>query len=211
MRSYAFQHSMVVASLTLVAIFLVNLYKARSRFTKLKRQGLIWSSMILHLIPFKVKTDKTKRMLPHHPIFGHLLLAKSILSKFLQDVHPPYLPLLIRRPFPEVGSVFYHDVWPIINPILAVSSPSAASQFTQEHSLPKSAELRRFLKPITQNKDLVSLEGQLWKLWRSIYNPGFSASHLISMVPCIVNEVSTSMRILVIHCALSSIGIIRGR
>lgn len=135
-------------------------------------------------------------MPPHHPLFGHLLLAIDILSKLPPDAHPSYLPSLIRRAVPDVGPVFYLDMWPFAKPILIVASPTAAYQFTQERSLPKSSELRAFLKPLAENKDLVSLEGQSWKLWRSVYNPGFSATHLIHLVPQIMKEVFTFREIL---------------
>ena len=135
-------------------------------------------------------------MPPHHPVYGHLHLAKNILSKLPADAHPSYLPSLIRRAVPDVGPVFYLDMWPFTKPILIVASPSAVHQFTQERSLSKSSELRRFLKPLAENKDLVSLEGQSWKLWRSVYNPGFSATHLIHMVPQILKEVVTFREIL---------------
>ena len=135
-------------------------------------------------------------MPPHHPIFGHLLLAKNLLSKLPPGAHPSYLPGLIKRALPEVGDIFYLDMWPFNSPLLVVSSPSIAQQFTQEHPLRKSPQLRRFLRPLANNQDLVSLEGQSWKLWRGVYNPGFSASHLISLVPQIIEEVTVFCEVL---------------
>lgn len=93
-------------------------------------------------------------------------------------------------------------MWPFNRPILVVSSPSVAHQFTQEHPLRKSPELRRWIKPLANNQDLVSLEGQIWKQWRNVYNPGFSASHLICLVPQITKEVSVFCDILK-ECAQS--------
>ena len=129
-------------------------------------------------------------MPPHHPLFGHLLRANDLLSKLPRDAHPSYLPRLIRQAIPDVGQIFYLDMWPFSRPILVVSSPSVAHQFTQEHSLRKSPEVHQWMKPLANNQDLVSLEGHKWKHWRNIYNPGFSASHLIHLVPQILEEVS---------------------
>ncbi len=128
-------------------------------------------------------------MPPHHPLFGHLLLAKDLLSRLPHDAHPSYLPWLIRRAAPDIGPVFYLDMWPVTIPLLAVTSPSVASQFTQEFSLPKSPVLTKWIRPLADNRDLVSMEGNLWKQWRSVYNPGFSASHLMHLIPQIVAEV----------------------
>lgn len=52
------------------------------------------------------------------------------------------------------------------------------------------------MRPLTGNQDLVSLEGPTWKKWRNVYNPGFSASHLISLVPLIADQVSVFCDIL---------------
>ena len=118
------------------------------------------------------------------------------MSKLPSDTHPQYLPGQVRRAVPDVGPVFYLDMWPFSLPLLVVSSPSAAYQLTQEHSQPKSDGLRKYMRPLAENKDLVSLEGQPWKQWRNVFNPGFSASHLINLVPQIAKEVSTFREIL---------------
>lgn len=60
----------------------------------------------------------------------------------------------------------------------------------------KSPEVHTWLKPLANNQDLVSLEGQAWKQWRNVYNPGFSASHLIHLVLQIAAEVSVFCDIL---------------
>jgi len=44
-------------------------------------------------------------------------------------------------------------------------------------------------RPMTQNNDLVTQEGQAWKTWRSIFNPGFSARNVLSFVPDMLEEV----------------------
>ena len=43
------------------------------------------------------------------------------------------------------------------------------------------------------------MEGQQWKHWRSIYNPGFSSNHLMALVPDIVQETATFCHILQEH------------
>ena len=135
-------------------------------------------------------------MPPHNQIFGHLLVANKALSKLPSDANPHYLPAEIRRAVPDLGPVFYLDMWPFSTPILAVSSAPVAYQFTQEHSQPKAESLRTYLWPLTKNKDIVTLEGHAWKQWRSVFNPGFSASHLILLVPQILKEISTFCEIL---------------
>ena len=42
---------------------------------------------------------------------------------------------------------------------------------------------------MTQGLDLVTVEGRIWKTWRSIFNPGFSAKNLMRQVPAIMEEI----------------------
>ncbi|KAI9794418.1 MAG: hypothetical protein M1816_005488 [Peltula sp. TS41687] len=121
------------------------------------------------------------------------------MSKLPDDVHPHYLPDQLRRVMPDLGPVFYIDNWPFGPQMLVVASPDAAYQITQEHSLPKYPAMRTFLRPLTGEYDLVTMEGQLWKTWRTIYNPGFSAGHLMTLVPDIVKETTIFCDILREH------------
>ena len=43
------------------------------------------------------------------------------------------------------------------------------------------------------------MEGTAWQEWRKLSNPGFSASHLIKLVPMIVQEASIFMSLLAEH------------
>ncbi|EMR68405.1 putative cytochrome p450 4v3 protein [Eutypa lata UCREL1] len=82
------------------------------------------------------------------------------------------------------------DVWPVSFPMLAVFHPDMNAQFTQDHSLPKYwAQGNLEFKHFTGGRDLVHLEGQEWKTARAIFNPGFSARNLLSLIPSFVEEV----------------------
>ena len=97
---------------------------------------------------------------------------------------------------PELGPNYYIDTWPFGPVILVVSSPSTMPQITQEHSLPKLPGLRSFLHPLTDGLDIVTMEGQQRKHWRNIYSPGFSANHLMALVPDTVHETAAFCQIL---------------
>lgn len=129
-------------------------------------------------------------MPPHHPIFGHILLMASIVKKLPRDAYGHYLAHQIQLQFPHLDSFLYLDTWPFSSPLLLVISPHAFSQFTQEsQTLLKHPGIRQFLRPLAGKHNLVSMEGSLWKTWRNIFNPGFSASHLTTIVPEIMEEV----------------------
>lgn len=35
------------------------------------------------------------------------------------------------------------------------------------------------------------MEGQTWKTWRNIFNPGFASAHLMTLTPVIIKETLT--------------------
>lgn len=76
-------------------------------------------------------------------------------------------------------------------------------QLTQENQIPKDKGLRHFLKPLTGEEDLVTLEGAAWKRWRAIFNPGFSANHISTLIPLMVEEVDIFKAILRKHAEKS--------
>lgn len=176
-----------------VLIFLYKFYLVRSQSLELKRQGLVNA----YCLPNGGhRADQIKAMPPVHPILGHLLFCYKVMSKLPKDVHPHYLPDQIRRAIPELGPIYYIDTWPFTTPMLIVASPDALHQITQAHVLPKFPAIRSFLHPLANGPDIVSMDGQQWKTWRNIFNPGFSASHLMTLVPDIVQETTTFCQIL---------------
>ena len=127
----------------------------------------------------------------YHPILGHVPLMIRLVSSLPRDVHAHYLPDQIRRRYPDLGPVYYIDAWPLAQPILVVTSPAIVSQFSQaDNLLPKHPGMRKFMCPVTGGHDLVSMEGQTWKTWRRIFNPGFSATHMMTLIPSMLEELS---------------------
>lgn len=138
-------------------------------------------------------------MPPYNSLFGHLLEIYSILFKLSSDAHPLYLADQLRRKYYHMGSVFYVDLWPFNRLILFVNFPTAAYQLLQEHFLPKADSVRKFMYPLIQKNDLVTMEGQTWKEWRSIFNSAFSASHFIILMPSMLEVVLTYFKVLAKH------------
>ncbi|KAK0636604.1 cytochrome P450 [Bombardia bombarda] len=97
----------------------------------------------------------------------------------------------IASEYPDIAAkgLFYLDNWPFADPMIWVFEPDMAAQFIQDHSLPKSRLYETEFGPFTQCRDLVSLEGAEWKRWRAIFNPGFSAKNLVSLVPTFLQEI----------------------
>ncbi len=104
-----------------------------------------------------------------------------------------------RQFFPDlenVPPVLYFDLWPIENSTMFVVDPNLAAQFTQDVSLPKHSMLPEIMEPMSHGLDLNAFNGDQWKLWRSRFNPGFSARNIMALLPEILEEVSIFYNVL---------------
>lgn len=127
-------------------------------------------------------------MPPWHPLWGHLHLARDILGKLPPGAHAHYLGEQIRKRYPDVGEVYYLDLWPFSTPFLVITSPNMMHRLMAQ-SPPKDEGFIYFMRPITGGQDLLCMEGQKWKTWRSTLSPGFSSSHIMSLVPDMITDI----------------------
>ncbi|KAK3312347.1 cytochrome P450 4V3 [Apodospora peruviana] len=159
-----------------VTSFLYNLVKCRARFQRMKASG----------IP----------IMPHSLLFGHLLVVAKLTKGYPSDMHPNYIADLIwqnwRTLFPSCKScpsIFYVDLWPMGPPIAFTIDPTTATQAFTTHELGRTKAASRYLYPIAHGRDMASLEGPDWKLWRSRFNQGFSSKNLTALIPSVIEEV----------------------
>jgi cytochrome P450 len=107
-------------------------------------------------------------------------------AKLPPYIHPQWYPKFLYDEYPNLGPAIYLDTWPISPPTLFINHPTLANQATLMPSLPKHSIYKSVIYPVAGKYNLLTLEGNVWKKWRSIFNPGFAASHLLSLVPGIV-------------------------
>lgn len=98
-----------------------------------------------------------------------------------------------------LGDFFYLDTWPAGPPLLIACDPDISHQFIVQRSMPKSPVIANFTESIGGRQNMVADDGQRWKTWRSAFNPGFANSHLMTLVPDIVDRVSVYADILEDH------------
>ncbi|KIW04869.1 uncharacterized protein PV09_04050 [Verruconis gallopava] len=152
--------------------FLYRLYVVRSLFRSVAR-------------------DYGVPILPHSFLMGHLIEVGKLVQSLPPNTSGMYFPLMFARKYPEMfkEGVVYLDTWPFGPPMMAVIHPDMMAQFTQEKSMPKYELMKWEFAPLTGLNDLVNQEGQVWKMWRGIFNPGFSLRNILSFVPEIIEEV----------------------
>ncbi|KAL8801108.1 MAG: hypothetical protein Q9182_004701 [Xanthomendoza sp. 2 TL-2023] len=125
---------------------------------------------------------------PWSPIFGNLRVLGEATAASPPKTHPHVFLHWIRQRYPDLPPIFYLDIWPVGDPMLIVLDPAVARQYTVQKSLPKHEILKDFVNPIIGEKNLVTLEGKEWKMWRGIFNPGFASGHLMSLVGGMVSD-----------------------
>lgn len=120
---------------------------------------------------------------------GHLLVLKEKLDGLPPDANVYYaMQDLVLKDHADT-EIFLMDYWPMFDPVLMVSGPEPSVQVANTYNLPKPREHRKFFYPIVGGESLITMEGTEWKFWRSLLNPGFSAAHMLSLVPSIVESV----------------------
>ncbi|KAF2657160.1 cytochrome P450 [Lophiostoma macrostomum CBS 122681] len=121
-------------------------------------------------------------------VTGHLLILQKYVDQLPSNANVNLAMADLAREFSDT-EVFLMDFWPVYQPLLMVYDPDAAGQITAKYNLPKTDMHLHFMKPITGGPNLISMSDQEWKLWRSLFNPGFSTAALTETVPHIVKSV----------------------
>ncbi len=111
----------------------------------------------------------------------------KIFSQFPSRTHPHTVIPYLRKKF-DLPPIFYLETWPFGDPVCVVLDPEVASQVTVQPSLQKHRALEEIVLPLTGRDSLLTIEGKLHKDWRNVFNPGFSNSHLMTLVDGIVQD-----------------------
>jgi len=111
---------------------------------------------------------------------------------------PQCLLLAFKEKF-DLGDFYVLDTWPFGPPMILACSPKISDQFVVARSMPKGKEVLDFMIPIAGKENMVSDEGERWRVWRRAFNPGFSAAHLMTLAPDIIEHVKVFCQILESH------------
>ncbi|KAK6063318.1 P450 monooxygenase AflN 4 [Seiridium cupressi] len=118
---------------------------------------------------------------------GHLQIASELTTLFPPGIHAQTWAEYIRIKW-NLPDVFYVDFRPFGPLTLYIADPVTASQFvTTGQSLPKNHLAKEFLDKFLGDNNMVSLEGARWKAVRSIFNPGFSLTNIMTLTDVIVD------------------------
>ncbi|KAJ5938110.1 hypothetical protein N7454_004452 [Penicillium verhagenii] len=168
-------YTLSVPLLTTIGYVVYCGYQNRCKINKLRKQGIPmpkWNWVTGHLLVLQQYVDR--------------LPADAFVQLAMQDLALEY----------KDTEIFLMDFWPIYPPFFIVFDPDAAVQISTKHVLPKLDLHLAMMKPIVGGPNLHSMSGQEWKEWRAIFNPGFSNSSMMDLMPAVVDSVEVFCDIL---------------
>lgn len=132
--------------------------------------------------------------MPEFSVFtGHLLLMRKQASRLPKDCTINTLFLDFYQQFSN--GIFYFDLWPFSKPLMFVNTPSGAAQ-VEKIPLDKPGMVETAFQSLCGGPNLFTMPELVWKPWRQTFNPGFSASYMIELVPQIAAEAKVFSEIL---------------
>jgi cytochrome P450 len=111
------------------------------------------------------------------------------------DAHPHHYWLWLRKEY-NLGSFYYVDMWPMGPPTLIICDAEIADHVTVKKSLDKHPMVHEYLKQHLGPENMAAANGAVWKKARTVYNPGFATSHLMTVIANIVDDVETFVDVL---------------
>lgn len=137
---------------------------------------------------------------PCNLLLGHLISVGKVAVKMPQRSHPHLLMTNLVREY-NLPPVFYIDNRPASSIILLVVADPDVAREVSESGIPKHPSLIDTIEPLAGKRNILTTEGQLWKKWRSVFNPGFSIQQVVSQVPVIVDCAQAFVNLLDQHAA----------
>jgi hypothetical protein len=119
-------------------------------------------------------------------LFGHSLVLLRYTKRFPPLANVAIAMQELSREFTDT-EMFLVDIWPSYPTSIIIFNPEAANLVTQKYNLPKPPMAGDSVEPIVGGPSILSMNTAQWKTWRSLLNPGFSATSLLHHIPYIVD------------------------
>jgi len=110
------------------------------------------------------------------------------MKKYPADLHPqPIFTDLGRKN--NFKGIYYMDLFPFSASFVFITDPALGAQVQNSPALfPRHPYVKSFLRGMVGTKSIFSTNGAEWQRQRSWFAPAFSMTHLLTLVPGIVEE-----------------------
>ncbi|KAF2262225.1 cytochrome P450 [Lojkania enalia] len=130
----------------------------------------------------------------HDSFWGHLKQIGEFVRAIPASATFDLAVAEFSRNFPS--GVFYLDCWPFGLPLVIISSPHAASQLQEFSAWQKPDDVNGPFEKMTAGPNMLTMHENIWKQWRSLFNPSFAAGYIMELAPNIAKEVGVLCSIL---------------
>ncbi|KAH9217713.1 cytochrome P450 [Leptodontidium sp. 2 PMI_412] len=120
-------------------------------------------------------------------LLGNLKVLGEAMKRYPADIHPQPM-------FTEIGTehnlrgLFYVDISPFGEPMVFITDSAVALQVQTSPNIHRHPFVKTFLRGCVGTKSLFSTNGAEWSRQRSWFALAFSLSHLLKLVPGMVEE-----------------------
>ncbi|KAH7311263.1 cytochrome P450 [Stachybotrys elegans] len=162
----------------------------------------LFSVMAYSYVKLYHRRFKQHPLLPRLPaslVWGHLQVFDSFVKQGKLDRHNDMVFSDIHK---QLGRppLFYLDFWPIQYGIVIVCDPEVAEQLSKVSkkfpcSAPK-APIADRMGDLIGPRTIMCKQGEDWKATRKRFNPGFAPSHLMTLLPFILDKTTRFLEFL---------------
>ncbi|KAK8060985.1 hypothetical protein PG996_010915 [Apiospora saccharicola] len=127
-----------------------------------------------------------------------LQAAKVAMQGLPRDTTTHVMVRKIANSLPDSGGNFYLNLWPFSKTLLVIANPVTAAQ-VEAAFLDKPASMCGTMEVINGGPSLMTMHGDTWKKWRTLFNPGFAPAYMTGLAPSILDEVGVLCQLLRDH------------
>ncbi|KAI0440501.1 putative cytochrome P450 [Xylaria telfairii] len=120
-------------------------------------------------------------------VTGHLLVLQKYVDKIPPDAAVAFAMRDLAQEYADT-EIFLMDFWPVYPALFTLFGPETITEVCNKHNLPKTSVAASSMKPVAGGPNLISMNGDEWKYWRSLFNPGFSTGAMLNNVPHVVDS-----------------------
>lgn len=123
----------------------------------------------------------------HSFILGNLKVMGEKMKNYPADMHPQplFVDLQIEHNY---RGLYYMDMYPFSYSLAIITDPGVASQVQTSPDFYRHPMVNGFLGGLVGTKSIFVTKGNEWQRQRSWFSPAFSLSHLLTLIPGMVEE-----------------------
>jgi cytochrome P450 len=120
-------------------------------------------------------------------MLGNLKVLGELMKKYPPDSHPQSIFTDLARDRNYQG-IFYMDLYPFSESLAIIIDPELATQVQHSPDFHRHPFVDSYLGGLVGTKSVFSTKGTEWQRQRAWFSPAFSLSHLLTLIPGMIEE-----------------------